>query len=150
MPDATDDKDESTTGYGDRFYNRQFITLETVNNALLVKLEALLSTYFSGESLPGSVLPTVHYLAKELNLSANCLSDLLRSLTGRNAQHFIHNQVIEKAKDLLATTDLTVGEIVYRLGFGHPQSFNKLFRSKTGFSPLGFWDTYLLNQAALK
>ena len=128
--------------YCDRFYSRQFITRKTANNTLLVKLEALLTTYFNSKLLPETGLPTVHYMAEQLNLSPTYLSDLLRSLTGQSAQHYIHQRVIEKAKDLLATTDLTVGEIAYLLGFGHPQSFNKLFRNKTGASPLGFRSSF--------
>ena len=131
--------------YYDRFYSRQFITRKTANKTLLVKLEALLTAYFSSEALPKRGLPTVQHVADKLNLSPTYLSDLLRSLTGQSTQHYIHNQVIEKAKNLLVTTDLTVGEIAYRLGFGHSQSFNRLFKSKTTLSPLDFRSTFLSN-----
>lgn len=131
--------------YCDRFYNRQFITRKTASNSLLVKLENLLARYFNSDRLAESGAPTVQYVAEQLNLSPNYLSDLLRSLTGQNAQQYIQNQLIEKAKDLLATTDLSAAEIAYRLGFGHPPSFGKLFRNKTGVSPLVFRSRYQLN-----
>jgi AraC family transcriptional regulator, transcriptional activator of pobA len=62
----------------------------------------------------------------------------LKLLTGQSTQQHIQNKVIEKAKEKLSTTDLSVGEIAYELGFEHPQSFNKLFKAKTKLSPLEF------------
>jgi AraC-like DNA-binding protein len=59
-------------------------------------------------------------------------------LTGQNAQQHIHDRLIEKAKDILSTTRLTIAEIAYQLGFEHPQSFNKLFKRHTSLSPTIF------------
>jgi len=129
---------ELILNYSNRFYKRQFITRKTVNNDLLVKLENLLGNYFGNESALMKGLPTVQYLAEQLNVSPHYLSDMLRSLTGQNAQQHIHSKLIEKAKEKLSTTDLTVSEIAYELGFEHSQSFSKLFRSKTNQSPLEF------------
>ncbi|MEO6915554.1 MAG: helix-turn-helix transcriptional regulator, partial [Chitinophagaceae bacterium] len=81
---------------------------------------------------------TVQYLAERLNISPSYLSDILRSLTGQNAQQHIHNKLIEKEKEKLSTTNLSVSEVAYELGFGHPQSFSKLFKTKTNFSSLEF------------
>jgi AraC family transcriptional activator of pobA len=67
---------------------------------------------------------------------------MLRSLTGQNAQQYIHRKLIEKAKEILSTTHLTVAEVAYQLGFEHPQSFNKLFKSKTNVSPLEFRQSF--------
>jgi AraC-like DNA-binding protein len=83
-------------------------------------------------------MPSVQYMAEHLNISPGYLSDMLRSLTGQNAQQHIHNKLIEKAKEKLSTTNLTVSEIAYDLGFEHPQSFSKLFKTKTNLSPLEF------------
>jgi len=80
----------------------------------------------------------VNSLAEELNVSASYLSDMLRTLTGRNTQQHIHDKLIAKAQDILATTDLSVSEIAFQLGFEHRQSFNKLFKNKTKLSPLAF------------
>lgn len=124
--------------YCNRFYNRQFITRKHASNDLLVNLEAILSAYFAGENVQEMGLPTVQYISDKLHLSPNYLSDLLRNLTGQSTQQHIHNKLIEKAKDILSTTSLSVGEIAYQLGFEYPQSFSKLFKSKTNLSPLEF------------
>jgi len=128
--------------YCNRFYQRQFITRKATNNDLLSKMEQLLNDYFDDKITLKNGLPTVEYLASQLNLSANYLSDTLRSLTGQNAQQHIHGKLIEKAKEKLSATDLTVGEIAYELGFEHPQSLNRLFKKKTEMSPLEFRQSF--------
>ncbi|WP_433903510.1 helix-turn-helix domain-containing protein [Sphingobacterium puteale] len=80
-------------------------------------------------------LPTVQSVAENLNVTPRYLSDLLRNLIGLNTQQFIHEKVITKAKEYLTKDELTIAEIAYHLGFEHPQSFNKLFKSKTSLSP---------------
>ena len=129
---------EVLLNYSNRFYKRQFITRKAVNNDLLSKTEELLNVYFEKEQGLNKGLPTVDYLATELSLSPRYLSDMLRSLTGQNAQQLIHEKLIEKAKDYLTTTQLSVAEIAYQLGFEHPQSFNKLFKNKTNQTPVQF------------
>ncbi len=129
---------ESLLSYADRFYNRQFITREKANHQILDRLEKLVSGYFNSNDLINRGLPTVGYVAGQLNLSAKYLSSLLRVLTGQNTQQYIHDKLIEKAKEKLSTTDLSVSEIAYQLGFEHLQSFSKLFKTKTKLSPLGF------------
>ncbi|ANH84164.1 AraC family transcriptional regulator [Niabella ginsenosidivorans] len=129
---------ELLLNFANRFYKRQFITRKAVNNDLLQKLEDLLDNYFNKETSLNDGLPTVQFLAARLNLSPNYLSDMLRSLIGQNAQQYIHSRLIEKAKEILSTTRLSVSEVAYTLGFEHPQSFSKLFKSKTNLSPLEF------------
>ncbi|TJZ53691.1 AraC family transcriptional regulator [Sphingobacterium olei] len=124
--------------YCNRFHNRQFITRKASNNEILVKLENLLNTYFDNKLPEESGIPSVRYLSQQLNVSASYLSDMLRAYTGQNTQQHIHNKLIDKAKELLGTTSLSVAEIAYQLGFEHPQSFHKLFKSKTAISPLKF------------
>jgi len=128
---------ELMLSYVNRFYKRQFITRKVVNNDILEKAETILDQYLSQESLHSGV-PTVQYLSEQLHISPGYLSDLLRTNIGQNAQQYIHAKVIERAKEKLISTQLTVNEIAYELGFGHPQSFGKLFKAKTGFSPLEF------------
>jgi AraC family transcriptional activator of pobA len=111
---------------------------KAVSNDLLQNLEEILDQYFNNEKSLSQGIPTVQYLAQNLNTSPSYLSDMLRSLTGQNAQQHIHNKLIEKAKEKLSATSLSVSEIAYELGFEHPQSFSKLFKTKTNLSPLEF------------
>lgn len=129
---------ELLLNFANRFYKRQFITRKAVSNDLLQKLEELLDNYFNNEVSLRLGVPTVAYLAEHLNLSPSYLSDMLRSLTGQNAQQHIHGKLIEKAKEILSTTNLSISEIAYALGFEYSQSFSKLFKSKTNLSPLTF------------
>lgn len=133
---------ELLLNYSNRFYSRQFITRKAVNNDIVSSLDQLLNRYFEeGNSLKNG-LPSVKYLSSELKLSQRYLSDLLSSLTGQNTQQFIQNTIIEKAKEKLSTTNLSVSEIAYELGFEHSQSFSKLFKTKTNFSPLEFRQSF--------
>ncbi|MNK04738.1 HTH-type transcriptional activator Btr [compost metagenome] len=125
--------------YCNRFYNRQFLTRKAVHHDLLDKMELLLNEHFDAHK---EILPTVEFLASKLNVSAGYLSDMLRSLTGQTAQQHIHLHLIEKAKELLANTHLSVGEIAYQFGFEYPQSFNKLFKNKTGVTPLQYRQSF--------
>jgi AraC family transcriptional regulator, transcriptional activator of pobA len=124
--------------YADRFYHRQFITRKITNHKILGQLEYLLNEYFSGEKLSNKGLPNVEFFASKLNVSANYLGSLLKTLTGQSTQQHIHNKLIEKAKEKLSTTELTVNEIAFALGFEHSQSFSKLFKAKTDLSPSEF------------
>jgi AraC family transcriptional regulator, transcriptional activator of pobA len=128
--------------YSDRFYNRQFITRKITNHKILSRLEDILSDYFDSEELTKKGLPTVQYMAETLNVSPNYLSELLKVLTGQSTQQHIHDKLVEKAKEKLSTTDLSVSEIAYELGFEHSQSFSKLFKTKTNLSPLEFRNSF--------
>ncbi len=127
---------ELLLNHANRFYNRQFITRKAVGSDLLQRAEAILHAHFQSPHAQG--LPTVQSLSEQLNVSASYLGDMLRSLTGQNAQQHIHSHLIEKAKELLSTSRASVSEIAYELGFEHPQSFSKLFKLKTSVSPLDF------------
>lgn len=129
---------ELLLNYSNRFYKRQFLTRKAVNNGLLQKLENVLEVYFNNNTSTEQGLPSVQYLAEHLNLSPSYLSDMLRSLTGQNAQQHIHHKLIEKAKEKLSTTENTVSEIAFALGFEHPQSFSNFFKRKTHLSPIEF------------
>ena len=133
---------ELLLNYCNRFYNRQFITRKSAPNGLLAQLEILLAEYFSSGLVQEKGLPTVQYISGRLNVSANYLGDMLRALTGQSTQQHIQDKLIEKAKEILTTTSLSVGEIAYELGFGYPQSFSKLFKNKTQLSPLEFRQSF--------
>lgn len=129
---------ELLLNYAERYYQRQFLTRKINNHEVLVRLEDLLDTYFNGEEAINKGIPTVQFVADTLNVSSNYLSSLLKVLTGQSTQQHIHEKLIEKAKEKLSTTQLSVSEIAYTLGFEHSQSFSKLFKSKTKQSPLAF------------
>lgn len=128
--------------YSERFYQRQFITRKKGNHEVLARLEKLLNDYFNDEESSMSGIPSVKFVAERLNLSPNYLSSLLKTLTGQNTQQYIHEKLIEKAKEKLSTSELSISEIAYGLGFEHSQSFSKLFRSKTNLSPSEFRDSF--------
>ena len=123
--------------YAKRFHNRQFLTRSAVNNDLVAKLEELLDNYLRRDAThPG--LPTVNMFAEKLHVSPNYLSDLLKNSTGKNAQTHIQEFVIDRAKELLSTTNLSVKEIAYDLGFEYPQSFSTMFKKRTQQTPLQY------------
>jgi len=133
---------ETLLNYADRFYQRQFITRKIANHQILDRLEKILAHYFSSDNLITKGLPSVQYIADTLHVSASYLSGLLKALTGQSTQQHIHDKLIEKAKEKLSTTQLSVSEIAYKLGFEHSQSFSKLFKTKTNFSPLEFRQSF--------
>ncbi len=128
--------------YAKRFYERQFITRKISNHQILARLEDLLTNYFDSDEIVTNGLPTVTHIAEELNVSSGYLSGLLKVLTGLNTQQHIHQKLIDRAKERLSTTNLSVSEIAYELGFEHPQSFSKLFKTKTSLSPLEFRQSF--------
>ncbi|WP_299213481.1 response regulator transcription factor [uncultured Aquimarina sp.] len=129
---------ELLLNYAERFYQRQFLTRKISNHQILDRLEIILEEYFKKEIVFDKGLPTVQDVSQKLNLTADYLSTMLKSLTGQTTQQHIHNKLIEKAKIKLSTTNLSVSEIAYELGYEHSQSFNKLFKSKTNQTPLEF------------
>jgi AraC family transcriptional activator of pobA len=129
---------ETLLNYSERFYERQFITRKITSHFVLDRLEDLLNDYLTEEVLISKGLPTVRYFANKLNISPNYLSRLLKTLTGQSTQQLIQDKLIEKAKQKLSTTTLSISEIAYELGFEHPQSFTKLFKNKTHLSPMEF------------
>lgn len=126
---------EVLLNYSERFYTRQFQTRSSVEPDVLARVRGLLQKHMD-EHRRESI--SVNALAGELNMSSHYLSDFLRSQTGMNTQQHIHSFLIERAKSLLVTTPLSVSEIAYRLGFEYPQHFNRLFKSKTGITPLEY------------
>jgi AraC family transcriptional regulator, transcriptional activator of pobA len=133
---------EALLNYAQRFYQRQFLTRKITNHQILDRLEKLLSDYFNCDDLAIRGLPTVQFVSERLHVSPTYLRSLLKTLTGQSTQQHIHNKLVEKAKEKLSTTDLTVSEIAYELGFEHLQSFSKLFKTKTQLSPLAFRQSF--------
>ena len=124
--------------YSERFYQRQFITRKIANHKILSRLEDLISEYCKSDQLSANGFPSVQYISQELHISPNYLSRLLKTLTGQSTSQLIQDKLIDFAKEKLSTTELSVNEIAYELGFEYPQSFSKLFKLKTNTTPLEF------------
>ncbi len=129
---------ELLLNYSERFYKRQFLTRDQSNHEILTRFEKVLDHYFKGDTLVEKGLPTVQYLSDKLHISPDYLSSTLKHLTGQNARQHIQNTIIDRAKEKLSNTPLSVSEIAYELGFEHSQSFSKLFKQKTNQTPLEF------------
>lgn len=131
---------ETLLNYSERFYQRQFFSRRVSSHQILDNVEKTIEDYFNNENTSG--LPTVQFVAQSMNISPMYLSSLLKSLTGLTTQQHIHEKLIEKAKQKLSTTELTVSEIAFQLGFEHSQSFSKLFKNKTSVSPIEFRNSF--------
>lgn len=129
---------ETLLNYSDRFYNRQFITRKINTHKIINRFEDILNSYFNSEDLILKGLPQVNNIADSLNLSMSYLRSSLKIITGKSPQQLIHEKLIEKAKEKLTTTNLSVCEVAYDLGFEHSQSFSKLFKTKTNLTPSEF------------
>lgn len=129
---------EMLLNYSDRFYDRQFFTRNKLGNDITHRFETLLNDYFNNEELIEKGIPEVKYFAEKLNLSSNYLSDLLGKYTGKTTIEHIHLKLVDKAKSILLGTTKSVSEVAYELGFEHPSHFTKVFKSRTGVSPVHF------------
>jgi AraC-like DNA-binding protein len=130
---------ELLLNHSNRFYNRQFLTRKAQHNDVISSMVEYLKDRFTTDS---DGIPTVQEVATYLNMSSRYLNDMLKTLTGQSAQQHIHASLIEKAKIMLVTTDTNISQIAYQLGFEHPQSFNKLFKSKTELSPNAYRQSF--------
>lgn len=124
--------------YCQRFYDRQFITRDVAHRGILERFEEHLNAYFLSDKPQTIGLPSVAYFADELNLSSNYFGDLVKKETGQSAKDYILFKTISIAKEKVFENDKTVNEIAYELGFKYPQHFTRLFKQKTGMSPMEF------------
>lgn len=129
---------DSILKYGERFYRRQFINRKALSGHTVSRFNESLSTYFEKGMVKEKGLPTVNFIASELNLSARYLSDLLKQETGKTAIDLIHLYLISEAKNLLTGANQSVSEIAYELGFENPPYFSRLFKKEVGMSPVEF------------
>lgn len=126
---------EMLLNHSRRFYDRQFITREVPNQGIMSAFKTKLDELLQNDELSARGTPSVAYFAEQLHLSPGYFGDLVKSETGATAQEHIQLAVIERAKELLSTTTLSISEVAYRLGFTYPNHFSRLFRSKTGETP---------------
>ena len=118
-----------------RFYARQFITRSTVNKDILSKFENLLEEYFADNKPKVDGLPSVKYFADKVCLSPNYFGDLIKRETGKTAQEYIQNKIIDLAKEMIIGTEKTISQISYELGFQYSQHFNRIFKKNVGYTP---------------
>ncbi|HKG06468.1 MAG TPA: helix-turn-helix domain-containing protein [Pedobacter sp.] len=124
--------------YAQRFYKRQFINRKDQSGKTVSRFNAILGKYFTERSLQGSGLPTVRYMAGEMNVSSRYLSDLLKQETGKTAMELIHIFLISEAKNLLIGSGNNIAETAYALGFDNLPYFSRLFKKEVGLSPNQF------------
>ncbi|MEM6348311.1 MAG: helix-turn-helix domain-containing protein [Bacteroidota bacterium] len=129
---------ELLLNYCDRFFDRQFYTRSNINKDFVSKFESVLKAYFNTEKVSDLGVPSASYFGEKLNMSTNYLSDLLKKETGKSIKEHIDGRIIDKAKTILLNSNQSIGEIAYGLGFEYPQSFSRLFKNKTGMSPLDY------------
>lgn len=126
---------ELMLNYAIRFYERQFLTRASQNHDVVAKVERLLQQYYQQDKLTEIGQPSIQYLADQCHLSPSYLSDLLAKETGRSAKTHINDFLLDKAKNLLLSSEDSVSGIAYLLGFNYPHYFGRLFKKKTGLTP---------------
>lgn len=126
---------ETLLKYADRFYKRQFLNRKPINQDLYTRFKGILDHYFSNNFLEEKGIPTVKWLASQLQVSHRYMSDTIKSETGKTAIDQINLYLIEEAKNLLLIPNTTISDTAYKLGFEYPQYFSRLFKKKTGMSP---------------
>lgn len=122
--------------YAERFYTRQFRTRQSVDPDILQRVREAIDQHYAQRGILPIVTP--RHIAERLNMSPHYLADYLRTQTGQNTQQHIHAYLIDRAKHQLVTTDSSASEIAYQLGFEYPQHFTRLFKQKTGMTPMEF------------
>ena len=129
---------ELLLNYCMRFYDRQFYTRTNINKDFVSEFESKLKAYFKSNKIEEDGLPSANYFGAQLNMSTNYLSDMLKKETGKSIKEHVDGYIIEKAKSILLNSNKKVSEIAYDLGFDYPQSFTRLFKNKTGMSPIEY------------
>jgi AraC family transcriptional regulator, transcriptional activator of pobA len=118
-----------------RFYDRQFITRDNVHKGILERFEHLLNDYFTSERPQAIGLPSVAWFANELNLSPSYFGDMIKKETGKTAQEFLQNKLIDVAKEKIFDRSKSLSQVAYDLGFKYPQHFTRLFKQVVGTTP---------------
>ncbi len=126
---------ELILNYCMRFYERQFITREVINNTTMDKFDKLLDNYLLTGLGADEGIPTVKYFADKVCLSPNYFGDLVKAETGKTAQEYIRLKMINLAKEALHDPELNTKQIAERLGFQYPQHFNRFFKKLVGQTP---------------
>lgn len=102
--------------------------LEAVANALDIISQAVLN----------ADTPSVEMLAFSCNMSVSNFRKVFLKVTGLSPKNYITKCFINKAQQLLLTTDKSISEICMETGFGDISWFNRQFLSKTNMTPSAF------------
>lgn len=78
---------------------------------------------------------TVQEIAAELSSSYSNFRKLFKEYTGFSPALYLQNLRLQRAKELLSTTDMSIKEIAYRLNFDSPDYFSSKFKTKIGCKP---------------
>lgn len=85
------------------------------------------------ESLESSL--TIQQVAEDLGVSYSNFRKLFKEHTGLSPATYQQDLRLQRAKELLSTTDMSIKEIAYRLNFDSPDYFSAKFKIKTGRKP---------------
>lgn len=136
---------EALLKYADRFYKRQFLNREEINQALYTRFRNILDVYFEANQFEEKGIPSVEWLAGQLGVSHRYMSDTIKNETGKTAIDQVNLYLIDEAKNLLLTPNMSISETAYKLGFEYPQYFSRLFKKKVGMSPKEYIENTMLN-----
>ena len=78
---------------------------------------------------------TIQQVAQDLGVSYSNFRKLFKEYTGISPATYQQDLRLQRAKELLSTTDMSVKEIAYRLNFESPDYFSAKFKAKTGRRP---------------
>lgn len=117
-----------------RFYDRQFITREEINNSVVKKFIRLLDDYIVNQAASEG-LPSVAYFADKCCFSTGYFGTLVKIETGRSAKDIIADHLLSHATQMLNDASLTISTVSERLGFDYPQHFVRFFKAHTGKTP---------------
>lgn len=106
---------------------------------IIMDIDNLLVEYYNKEMQLSLGLPTIDYLADNLNITKKHLSKLVKNSINKKTTDYINSFVVNKAKHfLLSHPDLNIKDISYKLGFSYPHYFNNVFKKITGTTPLRY------------
>ena len=131
--------------YIDRFYKRQFLNRQEINQELFTRFKNILEVYFEANHFVEKGIPSVDWLAEQLGVSHRYMSDTIKAETGKTAVDQINLYIIDEAKNMLLAPNASISETAYQLGFEYPQYFSRLFKKKVGVSPKQFIESHSMN-----
>lgn len=109
--------------------------IETVGGAQTKKLtkvveqaKAYIDAHFAAEL-------TLETIAAQLCISVTHLSRLFKAQTGQSFVDYVTSVRLEKAKELLKATDMSIKQVCYKVGFNDPNYFSKVFKRSVGVTP---------------